>query len=404
MKWQFSAGQKHIAWMMSAALAMNGALLTGCEASSKAPETPEEFHAAMVDRSVVQLGNTCRLNAIMDRAEQGEDITIGYIGGSITEGYSAGAQSPDCYASLSAAAFQTTYLKGGTVTCQNNGLSGTPSVLGNLRASTELLATDPDIILIEFAVNDGGDYQYIVAYESLVRACLAQENQPAVILLFTYMENGHTCQENQQKIGEYYDLGMISVRDALVPELESGRMTWDTYSDDDVHPNIAGHALLAEYIARYFEKASAKKAETSYTIPAETLEPKLYENAALLDASNLKFKDGAWAVRTTNSHFPAGFTYQRDMENAPLAFTVKTKELFIVYQKASSTDYGMLGVYVNGKLEGIVNGFGSNAWGGPAVDLVYESDTVQELQVELKMLEDHTEKQFEILAIGVTGS
>lgn len=400
MKSLFWYGKRVVAAALAAL--MTAPVLCGCEESSKAPETPEEFHDAMVDRSVVSVGNTERIGKVFDRAAKGEDITIAYIGGSITEGYSVGSQSPLCYASLSAQQFQADYMQGGTVTCQNNGLSGTPSVLGNLRAPKEMLATSPDVIFIEFAVNDGGEYQYQTAYESLVKTCVEQENQPAVILLFTYMETGHTCQENQQAIGEHYDLGMISVRDAILPEMNEGRMIWDDYADDDVHPNQAGHALVAEFIDRYFEKAAAVKKSEAYTVPAETLHPDVHLGAALWDATNLRFREGAWDMRSSNSHFNAGFTYVPGRDNESLWFEVTAKDLFVVYKKAASNNYGMIGVYVNGSLEAIVNGYGANAWGGPAVDLVYEGESEQKLEVEIRMLDDHVDKAFEVFAIGTS--
>ncbi|MBQ5533580.1 MAG: SGNH/GDSL hydrolase family protein, partial [Bacteroidales bacterium] len=181
------------------------AVLTACGTVTppeKPPETPEEFRAAMLERAVVSTGNTARLNRVFEKAANGGNITIAYVGGSITEGYAAGARSPSCYASVSAADFEKNYCTGGTVTCRNNGLSGTPSVLGNLRVTDEVLASAPDIIFLEFAVNDGKEQEYKTAYESLVRTCLSAPNEPAVILLFTYMENGHTCQEQQVEIGE----------------------------------------------------------------------------------------------------------------------------------------------------------------------------------------------------------
>lgn len=52
--------------------------------TTKSPETPEEFHQAMVDRSLYSLGNTSRLKAKMEQARSGEKTTIAYIGGSIT--------------------------------------------------------------------------------------------------------------------------------------------------------------------------------------------------------------------------------------------------------------------------------------------------------------------------------
>ncbi len=356
----------------------------------------------MVQRSIVSTGNTARLNRVFDRAANGEDITIAYVGGSITEGYAAGSHSPDCYASVSAAAFEETYCSGGTVTCQNNGLSGTPSVLGNLRVSEEVLPGQPDIIFLEFAVNDGTEMDYKVCYESLVRTCLQAENEPAVILLFTYMETGHTCQEQQQEIGEHYDLGMISVRDAILPEMEAGRMEWSEYGDDDVHPSVAGHALLGEFIAAYFAQAKDKKADKSYDLPEETVYPELYSDAVLYDAANLKFHDGSWNVGTNNTRFPAGFVYQKDTGNEGLTFTVTGKTLFLVYKVSNSPDFGMAGVYINGSLAGIVNGYGVNGWGGPVPTLVEHFDQETQMQVEIRMLDDHTDKSFEIFAVGVS--
>ena len=385
----------------AAALLASAAMLTGCGASaSKAPETPEEFRAAMVDRAVVSTGNTARLNNVLEKAKSGSDITIAYIGGSITEGYAAGSHSPQCYASLSAADFQSAYCSGGTVTCQNNGLSGTPSILGNLRVSEETLPTQPDIIFIEFAVNDGGEMDYYVSYESLVRTCLQAENDLAVILLFTYMENGHTCQDKQQEIGAHYDLGMISVRDAILPEMEAGRMAWSEYGDDDVHPSVAGHRLVADFIAKYFEKAAAEKPDKSYDIPAEPLNPGLYENASLADAATMTYKDGAWTPGTNNQRFKAGFVYRKDGGNAPLTFDTHAKTLFLVYKLSPDKTYGMVGVYVNGELAGVVNGYGVNAWDGPAVTKIKTYDTDSDLHVEIRMLDDHTDRSFEIFAVG----
>ena len=101
--------------MIGAAVLSAALLLTACgdtaqkstatdtsavsEAVSKAPETPEKFQAAMVSRSLYSLGNTSRLKAKLRQAQSGEDMTVAYIGGSITRGETAGAEG--CYAKLS---------------------------------------------------------------------------------------------------------------------------------------------------------------------------------------------------------------------------------------------------------------------------------------------------------------
>ena len=44
----------------------------------------------MVDRSLLSVGDMTRMADVFQKAQNGEDITVAYIGGSITEGYNAG--------------------------------------------------------------------------------------------------------------------------------------------------------------------------------------------------------------------------------------------------------------------------------------------------------------------------
>lgn len=383
-----------------AVLIFAGAALSGCGTPPE-PETPGDFRAAEIERSLVSTGNTARLNRVFEKAAAGEDLTFAYVGGSITEGYATGARTPNCYASLSAAEFQSSYCAGGTVTCQNNGLSGTPSVIGFLRADTEVLQTQPDLIFIEFAVNDGTDQLYQTSYESLVRNCLEQPNEPAVILLFTYMESGHCCQDQQQAIGEYYGLGMISVRDAIASDLENGNILWNAYGADDVHPSSDGHRMIADMIANYFAKAKAAKSDAAYTLPAEPLHSGLYRNGSFCDASNTLYKDGSWEPGSHNNYFRAGFVFQKEKANEPLVMDVKSRALFVVYKRYNDPEWGLAGVYVNDELVGILNANTPGGWGGPQIDLVEDYGSVQDLHVEIRMLDDQTDKSFEVLALGV---
>ena len=192
------------------------AAVTETEAS-KAPETPEEFQAAMISRSLYSLGNPSRLKAKLKQAQAGEEMTVAYIGGSITRGETAGAEG--CYAKLSYNYISEKYGTGDNVKYVNAGVSGTPSVLGNLRLQKDVLDYNADIVFVEFAVNDAQDNTHKESYESLVRTVLTQENDPAVVLIFNRTANGYTAQEYMKEIGDYYSLPMISVADALTPNL-----------------------------------------------------------------------------------------------------------------------------------------------------------------------------------------
>ena len=97
----------------------------------------------------------------------------------------------------------------------------------------------------------------------------------------------------------------------------------------------------------------------------------------------------------------AGFTYQNNGKNEPLVMNLTGRSLFLIYKKCSDPAWGLAGVYVNGSLAGVVNANAPDGWGGPAVELIETYDAVQELHVEIKMLDDQTDKSFEILALGV---
>lgn len=71
----------------------------------------------------------------------------------------------------------------------------------------------------------------------------------------------------------------------------------------------------------------------------------------------------------------------------------------MVYTAQNSADWGIAGVYVNGRLESTVTANSKNGWGGPAVELAYESDTPQELQVQISMLAEQESKQFQLLGV-----
>ena len=68
----------------------------------------EEWYQSALKDSEMRLGNNVRLLKLIERAKAGEHITIGTMGGSITEG--AGASNyKECWASRFALRFGNTY-------------------------------------------------------------------------------------------------------------------------------------------------------------------------------------------------------------------------------------------------------------------------------------------------------
>lgn len=120
------------------------------------PSVPFDLESGVTDkmynRALLNEGNTSRLAAAMEKAKKGESITVATIGGSITQGTAASNQN-SCYASRFFSWWQEKFPEC-EVNTVNAGIGGTDSYLGVHRADEQLLSYAPDVVVIEFSVND----------------------------------------------------------------------------------------------------------------------------------------------------------------------------------------------------------------------------------------------------------
>ena len=86
----------------------------------------------MIDMSRLNEGNKVRLANVIKKLKNGEEVTVGFIGGSITQGTSAGNEL--CYAKLTADWLQQTY-SSAKVNYVNAGIGATGSYIGVHRAT-----------------------------------------------------------------------------------------------------------------------------------------------------------------------------------------------------------------------------------------------------------------------------
>lgn len=353
----------------------------------------------MVDRSLLSVGDMTRMADVFQKAQNGEDITVAYIGGSITEGYNAG--TTEFYAKTCTDLLQG-YFPDITVTGVNAGISGTPSLLGNLRLERDVLSADPDIVFVEFAVNDGQEADYKNAYESLVRTLLTQEKDIAVVLLFTVLDSGYTCQEHMSKIGANYDLPMISVHDSVYEEIEAGRMTWQDYSNDQSHPNAYGHKCITDFVDNYYQKVLPVVAENVGEVSKELPDPVFsakYMNMHYMDSATM---DGVeldgFEQYDTHGSFHNGWMY-RGTDGGSMKFTVECSVLEMVFKANNSDKYGTANIYVDGeKVKSVVSNM-SDGWNNPVTAYLIDNDSSAEHTVEIRM-EGGVTQAFFVMAFG----
>ena len=212
----------------------------------------------MVALSELNLGNQVRLANAMKKAEAGEEITVAYIGGSITQGSSAGDDG--CYARLVTNWFENTFADAKINYCRA-GIGATGSYIGVHRVQRDVLSNNPDIVFVEFSVNDTTEntMRNVNSYDSLLRKIWSSDSAPAVVCIGMTQENGTSFQNYHYDIAKSYDLPFISYRNAILDVINNGYIQWTDISDDDIHPNTMGHKVLTDIITHYLASVNENK-------------------------------------------------------------------------------------------------------------------------------------------------
>lgn len=263
-----------------------------------------------------------------------------------------------------------------------------------------MLAYNPDVIVVEFSVNDTDKTMNKYSYDSLVRKFLTAENSPAVILLFTTQEDGTSLQSVHKEIGTAYDLPMISYREAVYPEVAAGTINWADISPDNIHPNNVGHSIIGQLLSRYLDEVySSDNTEEVTIFDTESYTNDYYKNAKLVNASQMEYTAEGFDIgqNSVYSQFPDNWITSG---GGTLSFETECQNLGILYLKTTDGKSGTYEVYVDGERKGKLEGDFSGGWGNYAFpkQVLIAKETAKHT-VEIKPAEGSEDKGLTILAI-----
>ena len=268
---------------------------TTTEATTEATESPSASAFTTVDkteypefitRAIVNESNCYRIQEFLKRAEAGEELTIGFIGGSITQG-SGASKYDNCYAHRVFNWFVETFPQS-TFKEVNAGIGATTSELGAARIQEDLLSYKPDFVVLEFSVNDSDSFFYARTYEGCVRQILTAENAPALITLNMVQYNdGVNAQIKHSAVSKNYSVPEVSMKNSVYVEITKGNIEASDVSKDMLHPNDLGHEYTAKCITYYLSKIL----DGTYSSEADTEIPSvIYEGNAFLSSVRLNNK------------------------------------------------------------------------------------------------------------------
>ncbi len=271
-----------------------------------------------------------------------KELTIAYIGGSITAGASAKPVEEKSYRALTTAWFKTQFPDAKIIEL-NMGIGMAGSKLAAYYVKSEVAAKKPDLVFVECAINDYIERQIVSSeevaaqYETILRQLRKADPTCDIVALYTTNADVTVKDEFyeqaavQDEVAAHYGVPSINIGRQLrtLRGLREGRRNgeltdaWCRLFADDVHPNSEGHALYAQYIIDVMKTALLKNAAavnpsvTKYTLPAAK------SNALLMDAQYIKAekidlsaspdwsydaKNGCIKATKTNSELTVTFT------------------------------------------------------------------------------------------------
>lgn len=328
-----------------------------------------ELTPTMIANSVLNKGNQARLAKVIKKLQAGETVVVAYLGGSITQGSSAGNEL--CYARLTTNWLEEQF-PDAKIKYVNAGIGATGSYIGIHRADRDVLAYNPDLVFIDFSVNDTSDRITTnkSTYEGLIRKLWNHDTAPAVICLAMTQENGTSVQDAHYEIAAKYDIPMISYRNAILDVIDKGYIIWDDISDDDIHPNVQGHAVLTQMITNYLQTVIDNVDNIDTTepeLPETDAMGSKYQNAEIVVPGDTRCSStGIFGQHNTTfgnfgipwvAKVPGGTEIAGGLE-----FTVTAKNIGLLYGKVIANG-GTLDIYVDDELATSINCAFPNGWG-----------------------------------------
>ena len=403
----------------------------GFEAPEQEEESPVDVDSKeykdMISNSLMQIGNTKRIGKLIEKAKAGKDVTIAYIGGSITQGAGATPINTECYAYKSFVGFKKLLGDGDNIHYVKAGVGGTPSELGMLRFDRDVTndgKIKPDLVIVEFAVNDEGDETQGDCYESLVRKILKLDYEPAVILLFSVFADDFNLQDRLKPVGIRYELPMVSVKDSVVPQFydRSKRIiTKNQFFYDMFHPTNLGHTIMADCLINLMETIMEKAPIDKEYNPDFEAKPAIgnsFDDVILVDKKDntdmLTINPGGFVYTDTvlqsvereldlelTPEFPYNWMYDGS-KNTDNVFTVdvECKALVVIMKDTGEGDGAVAKAYVDGEFVRDLDPY-VNRWCHCNPLILVNQKTTAAHHVEIRVESDDIRNKFTILGFGL---
>ena len=241
----------------------------------------------------------------------------------------------------------------------------------------DIMAYNPDFVIIDFSVNDSSSTDYEEAYEGIIRKLLKAPKQPAIICIGFAKQSENNAQDIHVPLAQRYGIPYISYQDVVKPEIAAGRILWTDISGDAVHPNIKGATIAADLVKcflNYNYSNLSRITDTALTTPAPKTANK-YENAKFYNNTDLTATLSGGFSKVSDAFYGPGLGngWKTTTVGGTIEFTLNAKSVRICYIKSKNTSGGgIVEKFKNGSSLGTFDSKNSNQYDMVGFTTIYD--------------------------------
>ena len=195
---------------------------------------------------------TASLQSYIERLRHGERIAIAGLGDSLTAGWMVPRGFFDQFVDILAKRYLDARILG-----VNAGVPG-DTAAGGLGRIGSILAGYPDIVTIQFGINDMCKGTPVTSFEKSIRAIVSSIQSTGSLAILT-TSCPMRSEGDKEEIAPYYEAIAAVGRDLGAPVADTASF-WLSHMEswvgllqaDGVHPTFAGHRLMAYGLAALF--------------------------------------------------------------------------------------------------------------------------------------------------------
>ncbi len=338
---------------------------------------------------------SCGVNQPWKQLFAKKRISLGFMGGSVTQGYANYQYYAKAYPQMVVDALTA---EGHEVDCHICATAGMGTLQANALVEREIIVHTPDIVFLEYAINETTLKYSVVSFESLVRRFVELSDPPIVVFLMLRSAKGYSCESYMQPIAEHYGLPSISLRAGINQPLADGKLEWSDYGDSESHPTEDGHRLLADCILALLDKAKSEPFSPllQKPLPAPWLDAP-YRNMRFFEAGEM---DG---ITTDFVVAPKEYSYFHTLwigdaaKGQTMTLDITCSALVLYYESHRIDTHGSARILLDGEpishpllTQSVMHCNSIYGWGNAMPIEIFVHDTPQTHRVTLTPLENKT--------------